>query len=42
MFLEPIGVVKSPETEGVDENWGSVVSEIHLDLSLVTGLTGID
>lgn len=35
-------MVKSPVTEGIDENWGSVVSEIYLNPSLVTGLTGID
>ncbi|MDR3540487.1 MAG: tRNA (N6-threonylcarbamoyladenosine(37)-N6)-methyltransferase TrmO [Desulfosporosinus sp.] len=40
--MRTIGVVKSPVTEGIDENWGSVVSEIYLNPSLVTGLTGID
>ncbi len=42
MELEPIGVVRSPVTEPVDENWGSVVSEIHLSKDLAPGLTGID
>lgn len=27
MIVEPIGIVKSPVTEGIDENWGSVISE---------------
>jgi len=40
--LQPIGVVKSPVTEGVDENWGNVISEIHLNESLADGLKGLD
>ena len=42
MIIEPIGVLKSPVTESVDENWGSIVSEIHLAQKLAPGLTGID
>ncbi len=42
MNLEPIAIVKSPVTEGVDENWGEVVSEIHVNESLAPGLQGID
>lgn len=40
--IQPIGTVQSPVKDTVDENWGSVVSEIHLDESLTAGLTGIE
>jgi tRNA-Thr(GGU) m(6)t(6)A37 methyltransferase TsaA len=40
--LEPIGVVRSPVTEPVDEGWGNVVSEIHLDEALAAGLQGLE
>jgi tRNA (Thr-GGU) A37 N-methylase len=36
--IKPIGVISSPVTEGVDEGWGDVVSEIHLDEPLTPGL----
>ena len=42
MNCVPIGMVKSPVEEGVDEGWGKVVSEIHIDSELAPGLTGID
>jgi tRNA (adenine37-N6)-methyltransferase len=42
MNLEPIGIVKSPVTEAVDENWGGVVAEIHLLESMAPGLLGIE
>ncbi len=42
MNLEPIGIVKSPIKEGVDEAWGKVVSEIHLNKELAPGLSGLD
>lgn len=42
MNLEPIGIVRSPIKDAVDENWGSVVCEIHLDKSLAPGLRGIE
>ncbi len=42
MNIEPIGVVRSPVSEPVDENWGGVVSEIHLREALAAGLQGID
>jgi tRNA-Thr(GGU) m(6)t(6)A37 methyltransferase TsaA len=42
MIVEPIGILKSPVTETTDENWGNVVSEIHLAPNLALGLTGID
>ncbi len=42
MNLQQIGSVKSPIIEGVDENWGEVISEIHLNESLANGLQGLD
>ena len=42
MILEQIGVVRSPVTEGVDEGWGSVTSEVVIDESYAHGLTGLD
>jgi tRNA-Thr(GGU) m(6)t(6)A37 methyltransferase TsaA len=42
MILEPIGVVRSPVTEGVDEGWGSVTSEVVIDEVYAHGLTGLD
>jgi tRNA-Thr(GGU) m(6)t(6)A37 methyltransferase TsaA len=41
MNLEPIGWVRSPVREGVDENWGDVVAEIHLNETLAVGLRGL-
>ncbi len=42
MDLEPIGIVRSPVRDAVDENWGNVVVEIHLLDSLASGLKGIE
>jgi len=42
MVIKQIGVVKSPVAVGVDENWGNVVSEVHINSSLASGLNGID
>lgn len=42
MFIESIGIVKSPITEGVDHDWGNVVSEILINESLAGGLQGIE
>ena len=42
MILEQIGVVKSPVTEGVDEGWGAVISEMVIDKEYAQGLTGLD
>ena len=41
MNLEPIGMVKSPILDAVDENWGDVLSEIHLVKSFAAGFQGI-
>jgi tRNA-Thr(GGU) m(6)t(6)A37 methyltransferase TsaA len=38
MNLEPIGWVRSPVRDGVDEDWGGVVAEIHLTAALEAGL----
>ncbi len=40
--FQPIGIVKSPVTEAVNDGWGGVVSEIHIDPSLEAGLKGIE
>jgi tRNA-Thr(GGU) m(6)t(6)A37 methyltransferase TsaA len=37
-----IGVVRCAVTEGRDEDWGDVVSELHLDAELAPGLDGIE
>jgi len=42
MNFEPIGIVKSTATEPVDENWGHIVSEIHLADPLTPGLHGLE
>ncbi len=40
--LRAIGVVRCAVTEGRDEDWGDVVSELQLDPSLARGLDGLD
>ena len=42
IVLRPIGKVKSPVVEPVDEDWGSVASEIHLEPEFGPGLQGLD
>jgi tRNA-Thr(GGU) m(6)t(6)A37 methyltransferase TsaA len=42
MDMKPIGHVKSPEAEPIDEHWGDVLSEIHLDDALAPGLRGLE
>ncbi len=42
MNFEPIGIVKSPVTEMVDEGWGAVISQIHLADHLALGLSGLE
>ena len=37
-----IGVVRCAVTEGRDEDWGDVVSELVLDAELARGLDGVD
>ncbi len=39
--IRPVGIVHSPVKEGVDENWGNVISEIHLDPEFRDGLKGL-
>lgn len=31
IVIKPIGVIQSPRTEAIDDNWGAVVSKIVLD-----------
>jgi tRNA-Thr(GGU) m(6)t(6)A37 methyltransferase TsaA len=41
--LDPIGRVRSPVTDTtLDENWGAVVSEIHLAARFAPGLRGLE
>ncbi len=40
--LQPIGIVHSPVTDAVDEDWGKVISEIHVEESLANGLNGLE
>jgi tRNA-Thr(GGU) m(6)t(6)A37 methyltransferase TsaA len=42
MILEPIGVVRSTVTEGVDEGWGSITSDVVIDEVYAPGLSGLD
>jgi tRNA-Thr(GGU) m(6)t(6)A37 methyltransferase TsaA len=42
MNLEPIGIVRSPIKDAVDENWGNVVCEICLEDSFAPGLQGLE
>lgn len=41
--MEPIGVVRSPYADIIDEvDWHEVISEIHVNDDLVAGLQGIE
>ena len=42
MDCRPIGTVRSSVTEPVDEGWGQVVAEIHLEPDLASGLLGLE
>jgi tRNA-Thr(GGU) m(6)t(6)A37 methyltransferase TsaA len=42
MNLEPVGIVRAPVSTQVDEKWGDVVSEIHLEKQFADGLLGIE
>ena len=42
MELKPIGVVRSPVKEPVDEGWGDVVAEIHVEPLLARGLAELE
>jgi tRNA (adenine37-N6)-methyltransferase len=42
MEFRPIGYVQSPVTEPIDENWGTIVSRIHLTEDLGGGLKGLE
>ena len=39
--IQPIGIVHSPVADAVDEDWGKVISAIHVDESLADGLHGL-
>lgn len=40
--LRPIGRVRSPVTQAVDEGWGEVVSDIELNRDLAAGTRGLE
>ncbi len=40
--IEPIGQVRSPVIEPVDDGWGDVVSEVRLRPDLAAGLNGLE
>ncbi|MCL4465962.1 MAG: tRNA (N6-threonylcarbamoyladenosine(37)-N6)-methyltransferase TrmO [Chloroflexi bacterium] len=40
--LRPIGEVRSPITEAVDEGWGDVVAEVVVEPALAGGLRGLE
>ena len=42
MNLEPIGYVRSPVTEGLDQDWGNVESEIIINEAYAAGLIGLE
>ena len=42
MHLKPIGFVKSPMQEQIDEGWGAVISEIWINNNLAAGLGGLE
>ncbi len=42
MQLEPIATVHCPVTEGVDEDWGDVISELRLKPEYADGLRELD
>lgn len=42
MNIEAIATVSSPVTEGVDENWGDVVSRIKVSEELAPGFRGLE
>ena len=41
IIVRPIGIVRSSVQEDVDENWGNVISEIHLKPEFKGGLNGL-
>ena len=42
MKFELIGIVRSPVTKKVDQGWGEIVSEIHIDKKYSLGLRGLE
>jgi tRNA (adenine37-N6)-methyltransferase len=40
--ITPIGVVRNSVSEAVDDHWGKVISEIHIDDELARGLKGLE
>ena len=42
MRLHPIGIVRSPVLEPIQEGWGQVISTLELDPALAPGLDGVE
>jgi tRNA-Thr(GGU) m(6)t(6)A37 methyltransferase TsaA len=42
MNVTSIATVHSPVVEGIDENWGTVVSELHVNPEWTSGLQGLE
>ena len=42
MRLHPIGIVRSPVLEPLEEGWGKVLSTLELDPALAPGLDGVE
>lgn len=42
MVITSIGTVRSPINEGIDQDWGKVISEIHIEEPLADGLRGLE
>jgi len=42
MEYKPIGIVKSPVKEGIDRDWGKIISKIQFFKEYVDGLRGIE
>jgi tRNA-Thr(GGU) m(6)t(6)A37 methyltransferase TsaA len=42
MKIQPIGYVKSSVMEAKDQDWGNVVSKIHIEAELIPGLQGLE
>ncbi len=42
MNIKPIGKIKSPVKDKVDEKWGQIISEIHLNEEYTSGLIGLE
>ena len=42
MNVQPIGIVRSPVKEPIDEQWGQVIAQIEINDALAAGLEGVE